>query len=675
MTRNFLFLSVAIVAASLPTIGLSAETTSPAWGVDLSAMDRKVDPGDDFYRYVNGTWLASAQIPPDRGSIGIWTNLMDSADEEILAILADLAPAPGKQGPTGKKVYDFYSSYMDTDTIEANGLKSLKPLLAEINAVSNRRALMAVMAKHEMPRPITIGVLNDPGDASHYITAIAQGGITLPSAEYYLGSAESHVKARVAYRAYVEQMFTLAGIGDAAKRADRVIALETAIAAAHWEPARMRDIRQIYNVMSVDDLRTLAPQFGWDGWLGSLGLAGQKKFWVAHPSAIGAVGGLLDTVPLESWKDYLTFQTIDGAADYLPERFENAHFAFHSTALNGVTTARPRSVRGIAQLNSFLGDGVGQLYAKRYFPPEARAQMAELIGNLEAALAERFRSNPWMDEATRQEALTKLSLFEPHIGYPDQWIDYSSLRIDRKDLLGNVVRSVNFGWQEDLARLAKPVDRNRWPTTPQTVNAFYQATTNQITFPAAVLRPPMFDPKADPAVNYGAAGAVIGHEIGHGFDDGGRRYDGTGALRDWWTPEASAKFDAIAAKLGAQYAAQEPLPGVHINPALTMGENIGDLGGLEMAWTAWRRYVAKNGEPPVIDGFTGDQRFFLAWAQVWRGLIRDDLQRQVLATDGHSPNYARVNIVLANIDGWYDAFKVTPDDDLYIAPEKRVRIW
>ncbi|MEA3041943.1 MAG: putative endopeptidase, partial [Sphingomonadales bacterium] len=514
-----------------------------------------------------------------------------------------------------------------------------------------------------------------PADPTRYVAAAGQGGLGLPNRDYYLLEGETYDAIRTAYRAYVVKMQQLAGIADAEAKADRIIALETALAKVHWDPARQRDIKQIYNPMNRAQLAELAPQVDWPMFLEAAGLGSVPTVIAAEKSAITESAKMLDTVPLSTWKDYLAFHFVSSHAFALPKAFDEANFDFYSKTLRGVPQQRERWKRGVQIINGSLGEAVGRVYVERHYPAESDRQMSELIANLRSGLEARIAASPWMDAATKEQARAKLTAFDPRIGHPTKWIDYSSLDVKRGDLLGNVVRTEKFGNDLQLSRIGKPVDRALWDMNPQEVNAYYNPLMNQITFPAAILQPPYFDPKADPAINYGAIGAIIGHEIGHGFDDQGRQFDATGRVRDWWTPAAAEAFRAQTRRLAEQYNTYEPIPGLHINGQLTMGENIGDLGGLEMAYAAYRRYVAQHGEPAVIDGLTGDQRFFLAFAQAWRSQLRENALRERLLTDPHSPPEFRVNGVVRNVNAWYRAFNIQPGDRLYLPPEQRVRIW
>ena len=669
-----------VVLLTLCTVTPSAQR-GPAkprygsWGVDLAAMDKSVKPGDSFWHHVNGQWDRRTEMPSDRASIGVGVLLAEEAERQVRTIVEDLAKDGAKSGAIGQQVGDVYAAWMNEAGIEANGTSPLKPYLARIDAIANRTDLIKVFAAPGYMSPVGIVIIPDPADTTRYIAAAGQSGLGLPNRDYYLLEGEKYDAIRKAYRGYMVTLQRLAGIADAEAKADRVFALETAFAKVHWEPARQRDIKQIYNPMNRAQLTELAPQFEWTLFLQEMGLGGVDTVIAAEKSAITETGKMLDTVPLSTWKEYVSFHFINSNAAFLPRAFDDAKFEMFSKTLRGVPQQRERWKRGVQMLNGTLGEAIGRIYVERHYPPESSRQMAELIANLRAALHARITASPWMDDATKKEALAKLAAFDPRIGHPSKWIDYSSLRVDRGDVLGNALRAGEFSWKLQVDRLGKPVDRELWSMTPQTVNAYYNPLMNQIVFPAAILQPPYFDPAADPAVNYGAIGAIIGHEIGHGFDDQGRQFDATGRIRDWWTPAAAAEFAKRADRLGKQFDQFEPIPGTKINGKLTMGENIGDLGGLEMAYDAYRRSVAQHGEPKPVDGLTGDQRFFLSYAQAWRAKVREGAQRERLLSDPHSPPEQRVNGIVRNVDAWYKAFDVKPGDKLYLPPEERVRIW
>lgn len=676
MVRKLLLASALTIATAAPLI--AQPVGKPAfgtWGVRLEDRDTAVKPGDNFWAYVNGGWAARTQIAPDRTFVGIDSVLNDELDRNVRAIVEDMARDPKASGRIGQQVGDFYASWMDEAGIEAKGIAPAKPYLARIAAISNRRDLIRLFGSQVFASPFGIGIEPDPKNPRQYTVGMYQGGLGLPNRDYYLLTGAKYDGYRAAYRDYMIKLQTLAGVPDAAAKADRIIALETAMAKVFWTPERSRDVKATYNPMSHAQLAKFAPQYDWPVLLGTLGLSRMPTVVVAQTSAIQDTGKLIDSVPLETWKEYLTFHFLRSHARYLPHAFDQANFDFYSKTLRDVQTQRDRWKRGVDLVNGALGEAVGQIFVQRHYPPESDRQMGELIVNLRAALGDLIRDNNWMDAPTKKEAAAKLAAFDPRTGHPPKYIDYSSLRVVRGDLLGNVIRADEFDWALQLKRATKPVDRTLWYMTPQTNNAYYDPSQNQITFPAAILQPPYFDPRADPAANYGSIGATIGHEIGHGFDDQGREYDAVGRLRDWWTPAAAKAFKDRTAVLVKQYDAMEPIPGTHIKGELTLGENIGDLGGLEMAYAAYRRYVAAHGEPPVIDGLTGDQRFFIAYGYSWQTKTREGALRAQLLSDPHSPALARVNGVVRNMDAWYKAFNVQPGDALYLPPDQRVHIW
>ena len=645
------------------------------WGYDATSMDRSVKPGDDFWAYVNGAWAARTPIASDRTYVGIDSVLNDRIDKDVRAIVEDMAKNSAQSGRIGQQVGNLYGAWMDEAAAERLGAAPLKPYLDQIAAAKDRADLVDLFATPGFPSPVGVTIFADLKNPTRYAAYAFQGGLGMPNRDYYLLQGEKYDAYRKAYRDYIVQIQKLAGIADAEAKADGIVALETAIAKVHWTPEQSRDVEKIYNPMDRAKLNALAPQFQWNRALAKLGLRNAAQIVVAQPDAIANQGKLFESTPLETWKDWLAFQFVSSNAQNLSSVFDDAKFSFYSKTLNGVQTKRDRWKRGVDLVNNVLGEGVGEIYVKRHYPPESSRQMGELITNFRAALQEKIEKSSWMDAPTKAEALAKLSAFDPRTGYPKKYIDYSSLEVKRDDLFGNAMRADAFGWNLLLSRYPNPVDRELWAMTPQTNNAYYDSTTNQITFPAAILQPPYFDPNADAASNYGSIGATIGHEIGHGFDDQGRKSDAKGQLRDWWT-EASAKaYNAQAAKLIKQYGEFEPLPGTRIKGELNLGENLGDLGGLEVAYAAYKKYVAKHGEPPVIDGLTGDQRFFIAYGYSWQTKYRDDRLRQMLLTGPHSPAKYRVNGVVRNMDAWYKAFNVKPGDAMYLPPEQRATIW
>lgn len=664
--------------AATETQTTATATASPeigAWGFDLTGMDTSVTAGNDFYRYANGAWLDRTEIPSDRSNYGMFTELAIEAEEQVQEIILELAALDAANGTIEQKVGDLYGSWMDTSTIDQLGLTPIQPYLDGIAAAETHEDIGALFATIYHQSPYGVGIIPDPADTTRYTVFVGQGGLGLPDRDFYL--EEDNQRYRDAYLAYIEQVFDLAGMNDGATKAQAIFDLEMRIAETHWTQADSRDIQKIYNPMPMDQLSALAPQLNFEAGMEQLGLDSVATYLVAQPSAIEAAGTIFAETPVDVWQDYMTFHFIRSNAGALPEAFDAANFAMYGTTLNGTEDQRPRDRRGVNLVGGQLGEAVGQVYVDRHFPPESKAAMEGLVNNLTTAFAGRLEALDWMDDATRVNALQKLSTFEPRIGYPDEWQDYSNLEIRADDLFGNMMRLNEFQWNEQVADLAGPVDRDAWPYPPQTVNASYNPLMNQITFPAGILQPPFFDPNADAAMNYGAIGAVIGHEIGHGFDDQGRRFDYDGSIRDWWSEETNERFEARADRLGAQYSSYSPVEGRFVNGEFTMGENIGDLGGLQMAYTAYQHHLDSccDGEAPVIDGFTGEQRFFLAWAQVWRRLYREDNLINRLATDPHSPSQYRTNGVVRNLDVWYEAFGVTEDNDLYLPPEERVSIW
>ena len=675
MKRYLLLLAAASALVIAPALAAPGKPAFAPWGVDLSAMDKDVKPGDDFFDYVNGAWAKRTEIAPDRTFVGIDSVLNDQLDKDVRSIVEDMAKNPTQSGRIGQQVGDFYASWMDEAAIAAKGTAPLKPYLDRIAAVRDKGELLDLFATVGYESPVGVAIYPDLATPTQYAVYAGQGGLGMPNRDYYLLQGAKYDAYRAAYRAYVTKIQELAGITDAAAKADRIVALETAIAKVHWTPEQSRDIDKIYNPMDRAKLNAFAPQLEWDRTLAKYGLGDVKTVVVTETSAVQDIGKLVDSVPLSTWKDYLAYHFVDDHAAYLPKAFDDASFDFFSKTLRDVPTQRDRWKRGVSLVNGALGEAVGQIYVERHYPAESDRQMGELIANIRAALQEKIETNSWMDEPTKKEALAKLAAFDPRTGHPAKYIDYSSLKVDRSDLLGNVMRSNQFDWDLLLTRMKKPVDRTLWDMTPQTNNAYYDPTQNQITFPAAILQPPYFDPNADPASNYGSIGATIGHEIGHGFDDQGRKFDGTGKLRDWWTAATAQKYDAHAAALVKQYDSYEPVPGVHIKGQLTLGENLGDLGGLEVAYAAYRRYVAQHGEPEVLGGLTGDQRFFIAFGYSWQTKQREGALRAQLLTNEHSPAKYRVNGVVRNVDAWYKAFDVKPGDKLYLPPEQRVHVW
>ena len=660
--------------ANAPATAQSAKPVYGLWGYEASSMDSSVKPGDDFWAYVNGSWDRNTPIAPDHASAGPFITLSDKSERDVRQIVDNLA-ARGGGDRLGQQVGDFYGSWMDEATVNRLGAAPLKPYLARIAAVASRAQLLSLFVAPGYASPINLDIDTDLKDPTKYTVYTGQAKLGMPSREYYLSADPKMVHHRAAYRDYLLTLQKLAGMSGGAASVNRAIALETALSAAQWEAAQRRDIDKIYNPKSRAELAALAPQFQWNATLAKAGLPTAPTVVALEPSAIAGAGSVLASTPLSTWKEWLALRFVADHATLLSKPFDDASFAFNSKELNGIQQQRDRWKRGVRLVNGALGEAVGEIYVRDHYPAESERQMGELIGNLRTSYRDRITNAAWMDEATRKEALAKLAAFEPRIGHPVKYIDYSPLKVVRGALVDNGVRAQDFEWKLKLARFPHPVDRSLWGLTPQTINAYYDPTTNQITFPAAILQPPFFDPAADPAVNYGAIGAVIGHEMGHGFDDQGRKFDGQGRLHDWWTPAAVTAYSKHTAALVEQYNGFSPYPGVNVNGQLTLGENLGDLGGIEAAYGAYRQYVAQHGEPPVLGGMTGDQRFFIGWAQAWQGKDREDAERQQILTDPHSPDKYRTNGIVRNVDAWYKAFNVQPGDKLYLPPEQRVHIW
>ncbi len=647
-----------------------------SWGFDTSGMDRSVNPGQSFYDFANGGWNKKTEIPADRANWGVTASLRNLSDERMRTIIEESARSGGAAGTNERKVGDFFASFMDEAAIEKQGAAPLKPWLDRVAAIRTKSELARAFGdggRMGISAPVGAQVEQDLKDNKRYAAYVGQGGLGLPDRDYYLDEKNpKFAEARTAYVRHVATMLKLAGISDAEGRARRIYDLEKKIATAHWTRAEQRQIDKLYNPMSRAELAQKMPGFDWATYLEAAGVASEPTIIVAHPSALAGAARLIESEPLETWKDYLTFRTVAAAAPYLSKSFVDESFAFNSKTLQGVPQIKDRWKRGVDLVNGGMGEAVGQLYVARYFPPDAKAKADALVRNLIAAMDKRLAGLEWMTPETKAKARVKLAAFTPKIGYPDKWRDYSGLEIVRGDLLGNAMRSARFASQYNLDKLGKPVDRGEWGMYPQTVNAYANPLLNEIVFPAAILQPPFFDPNADPAVNYGGIGSVIGHEISHHFDDQGSKFDPTGNMKEWWTQADIDQFKKYTAKLVSQYGAYEPLPGSKVNGELTLGENIADLAGLTIAYDAYKMSLGGK-EAPVIDGFTGDQRFFLGFGQVWRQKFRDAYLQQLITTDEHTPGHLRPNVV-RNFDPWYAAFGVK-DGALYLPPEQRIKIW
>ena len=655
----------------------TVEATGPelgAWGVDTSFVDETVKAGDDFYRHVSGKWINTFEIPDEFSSYGSFTVLFERSEDRVKKIIEDAAAGAAPAGSAEQKIGDYFASFVDVDAINEKGLAPLAEDLAYIDSLETIEEVAAAMTRPELTANSLFGAFVgvDAKQPDRYIVYMTQAGLGMPNRNYYLD--EKFADKAVKYKDYINTVLTLAEVENSAAKANAIHSLETKIAQVHWEPAKRRNRDLTYNLKTKDELKAFAPSAPWDAMLESAGLADQTEFVLREDDALQSLAAILAETPVETWRAYLTFHLLRSNSGILPTAFDEANFAFFGTELRGTPKQRERWKRGVAAVNGALGEAVGKVYVDKHFPASSKTQMEELVANLRLAMDERLDTLPWMGEETKAQAHEKLEKFTPKIGYPDKWEDYAGLDVVRGDAYGNRKASEVWEWRDNIAKLGEPIDKTEWGMNPQRVNAYYSPTRNEIVFPAAILQAPFFDPEADAAVNYGGIGAVIGHEIGHGFDDQGRKSDGDGRLRDWWTETDAAEFQKLADKLGSQYGEYEPVKGFAVNPALTMGENIGDVGGLAMAYYAYK--LSLNGEEaPVIDGYTGDQRFFMAWAQVWKRIVRDEALKNQIATDPHSPAQYRVNGVVRNMDAWYEAFNVQEGDALYLAPEDRVQIW
>jgi putative endopeptidase len=666
-------------AAPPPQPSSTAIAASPPLrsGLDLSGFDRNVKPQDDLYRFVGGNWLARTEIPPDRSNYGSFIILDDQAQEEVRNLIVAASRQSNRPaGSDAQKVGDYYLAYMDTARVESLGLAPLQAELARIDGIFTARDVARYIGHSQrigVAQPFSWFSSPDSGNSTVYLGAIFQNGLTMPDRDYYLNPEARYAQFRAKFATYVEQMLARAGERNARSAASRIAALETRIANYQWTKVQNRDPVKTYNPMSLPDYQKLAPNIDWLAFFEGMG-APPQKLDISQPTFIRGIGQLIKTVPVADWRLYFKFQLLDDYAPLLPAQFADLEFDFHKRTLNGIPEARPRWRDAVDAMDTNMGELLGRMFVEAHFPPEAKRRMLELVGNLLKAFDSSIDGLDWMSAATRAEAKKKLSKITVKIGYPDQWRDYSAYTVRADDLVGNVMRGYEFESRRQIARTGGPVDRSEWLMTPQTVNAYYNSTTNEITFPAAILRPPFFDMSADDAVNYGATGSVIGHEISHGFDDSGRQFDGEGNLRDWWTAEDGVRFKQRAERLVKQFAGYRVLDNRPLNGELTLGENIGDLSGMAVALRAYRISL-QGGAAPEIDGFTGDQRFFMGWAQVWRRKYRDEELQKRLLTDPHSPSEFRANGPLSNIDAFYDAFQVKPGDRMYRPPEERVKIW
>jgi predicted metalloendopeptidase len=655
-------------------------------GINLEAMDASANPGDDFYAYANGNWQETTEIPADRSSIGAFLVAFLETERQNSELIAEIVGSDPEAGSNNERIANFYQAYMDTDAIEAAGMQPIQADIERFEAIADKESLSRVLGEQvradvdplnatDFTTENLFGIfvtqgLATPGEVLPYLL---QGGLGLPEREYYLSSDPAMAEIRREYRAYIETLLETAEISDAGARAQRIYDLELQIAQVHATRDESDDFANSATVWSREELEAQAPGLDWDAFLTAAQLGEQSRFAAYHAGAIPGLSALVASQPLEAWQDWLIFHQINGHADVLPAAIDEARFGFYGTVLSGTPEQRTRDRRALSAVNTYLGDAVGQAYAERYFPASARTAVQTMVDNIKDAFANRVQAIDWMAAETQEQALAKVESVVVGVGYPDAWRDYSGYTIAADQAFAAVIDGERAEYRHQLSKLGSPMDRNEWWMTPQTVNAVNLPVQNALNFPAAILQPPFFDPAADPAFNYGAIGAVIGHEISHSFDNNGAAFDATGALRNWWTEADLASFNEQGEALAAQYDAYTPFPDLHLNGHLTLGENIADVAGLQATYDAYR--ASLNGEEaPVIGGFTGDQRFFIAYAQTWATKMREEAMRQRIATDGHAPGMYRA-LTVRNLDAWYTAFDVQPGSALYLAPEDRIRIW
>jgi len=669
-------------SAETATKSRAAKAGAPVMsaGIATQFVESSVRPQDDFFVHLNGKWLKTTEIPADKSSWGSFAKLRDDTLPQLRAIIERAAAAPNKAaGSETQKIGDFYASFMDEAKLEQLGITPLNGELAKIDAIKDKSelpALLAHLGRLGVEVPFVFGIHQDAKDSTKYVADLSQAGLGMPDRDYYLKADDAKLaEVRAKYRQYVEKQLAAAGDKNAAASAQAILDFETELAKVQWTKVENRDPVKTYNKVELAKLAEMAPGYDWNAWLDAAGISGKASYViVSQPSYLAGFVQVAGKTPLDTWKAYLRLQLIDSYGGYLSKTFVDQRFAFRGTALSGAPQNTPRWKRGVGAVESALGETLGKLYVAEYFPAERKARMEVLVKNLLAAYKQSIDTLDWMSPETKKEAQAKLAKFTPKIGYPNKWKDYSALVVKRDDLVGNVMRSRVVEYNRELNKLGQPIDRDEWGMTPQTVNAYYNPELNEIVFPASILQPPFFDAKADDAVNYGAIGAVIGHEISHGFDDQGAQYDGDGNLRNWWTAEDNKKFAEKTRMLVEQYGAYSPLPGYHVNGELTLGENIGDNSGLAIAYKAYKLSL-KGKKAPVIGGLTGEQRFYMGWGQVWRSKMREPAQIAQIKTDPHSPGQFRANGTLKNQPGFYEAFGVKEGDKMYLAPKDRVTIW
>ncbi len=643
-------------------------------GISLDNMNKNVRAQDDFYQHVNGKWLSEFELPADKSNYGAFTKLAELSRERVKAIINDVSKMDNLQGSSEQKIADIYRGYMDVETINAKGLTPLNSELRKINAINSRHGLSEYLSYADVysSSPLAMFVYIDQKKSDEHIVYFTQNGLGLPNRDYYFKDDEKSQNIRDKYRMHITNMFELAGVNNAEAAMNKVYAIEKDLAEGQWTPTQNRNRDKTYNKMSFTDFSAKVPNVDWKAWLKHSMIEQPEQVVVRQPSYLDTLNEVIGNYSVEDWKHYYSWHMLNNSAPYLSADFEAENFAFYSTVLSGTTEQEPRWKRGVDLVNDLAGELVGKVYVKSHFPPEAKKRMVGLIENLRDAYGQSIKDLDWMGEETKVKALDKLSKFDPKIGYPDVWRDYTNLNISGDDLVANLKESTRFLSMRNRSKLGQPIDRNEWGMNPQTVNAYYNPAKNEIVFPAAILQPPFFNLVADEAVNYGGIGAVIGHEMGHGFDDQGSKYDGDGNLKNWWTDADRANFEVLTNKLVKQYDAFTVVDGTPVKGNFTQGENIGDLSGLSIAYKAFKANYTDN---RVIDGYTPEQRFFMGWAQVWMRKYRDEELLRRIDTDPHSPSEFRANGILRNLPEFYQAFDVKPGDGMYLAPEDRVKIW
>jgi putative endopeptidase len=684
--RSRVFAAIAAAMATLIVSVPSAKEPNAAHGVDLAGLNATVEPGDDFFDYANGTWMKTHEIPADRSSWGSWGVLAELNNQRVRELIENAANAKAADGADAQKVGDFYASYMDETAIEAKGLAPLKPDLDRIAAIKDRAALSAYLGttlradvdalnstNFYTDNIFGVWITQALDDPNRNVPYLMQGGLGMPDRDYYVSNSPKMAELRTKYRTHIAALLKLSGSADADAKAEHIFALETKIAKSHWSRVESEDVHKANNPWQRTEFATKAPGLDWASYFKAAGLAQQDRFIVWQPSAITGISALVGSEPVDTWKDYLALRLIDHHSDVLSKAFVDENFAFYGTTLNGTPKNRDRWKRAVAATNGAIGEVVGRLYVEKYFPPESKAKIEAMVQDLIRAYHARIEKLAWMTPQTREKALAKLATLKVGVGYPDKWQDYTTLKIVRGDAYGNAQRAQEFAYQQALAKLGKAPDRAEWVMTPQTINAVNLPIANALNFPAAILQPPFFDPEADAAMNFGAIGAVIGHEISHSFDDQGSQFDAHGLLANWWTPEDAKHFEEAGARLAEQFNGYKPFPDLAENGKQTLSENIADVAGLSAAHDAY--VLSLNGKPaPKMQGLSGDQRFFLAFAQAWRTKMREAAMRRAIVTDGHALPMYRADTV-RNLDAWYPAFDVKEGQKLYLAPKERVQVW